>query len=507
MRPVLLAALTAISTDAFAQSVMVTEFMSNTLGNELTDEWIEIFNGTNASVNLNNWVLADEVADTVTLPSINVPSGGYVILTKDGPGFITQWGVGTLNTNVFTVNYGALSNGTDEIVLRNPAGAEVFHLAYDNDEDEGFATFLTPAIAGQTTWGTAAAPGVNRNGNDLSTFGLLGYESGDRSSDGFAFTAASGDVGSPLAGHYRLTALPASPSNVVISEVMFQSLNVGVNYAGDWFELYNPTGAAISLNGWHVRDGFAPADLWAFPNVSIPAGGKIVVTANPATFVATWHVGTVGTTVIGNGSVPSLGAEDELELLDASGNMVWSVAWDAPGVLGNGYGVFFTGSTYTARDWGQIGRRRVRLDGPDDVAGAAVGYQSGAFTADPAATTGALDRASPLAVAAGPVPIGPQLITTGACPGNETFTVSNLTHGGPWALVASSGTGTFTIPSGSCAGRTVPLSSAGIRLVGSWTADAQGNASRVLPIPLAACTFYATVIDLTTCQNTGPHGL
>ena len=490
---------------AWAQSVMVTEFMNNTLGNEATDEWIELFNGTASSVNLNGWVLADEVSDRVTLPSITVPSGGYVILTKDGPGFVQQWGVGTVNTNVFTVNYGALSNGTDELVLSNPAGVEVWHLAYDNDEDEGFATYLTPAMPDRTTWGTAAAPGVDRSGNDVGLFGELGYESGGASDDGFAFTAGNGDVGSPLAGPYRVAALPASPTTIVISEVMYQSLNSGLNYGGDWFELYNPGNAAVSLNGWHVRDGFAPNDLWAFPNVSVPAGGRVVVTANPSTFVQTWRVGTVGTTVIGNGSVPSLGAEDELELLDAAGNLVWSVAWDSPGSLGDGFGLFFTGATYTQRDWGQIGRRRIRCDGPDDVAGAPAGYQSGNFTADPVAFTGGADRASPLAVATTPVTIGPMMVTSGVCPGNTTFAMSNVTRNGSWALVVSPSLGTFTIPSGSCAGTVLPLAGQGIRLLGVYQADGSGRGSVTVNVPAVACGYYLTGVDLATCGDAGPH--
>jgi hypothetical protein len=496
--------LSLLSTDALAQSMMITEFMSNTLGNELTDEWIELFNGTASTVNLNGWVLSDEVVDTVTLPSISVPAGGYVILSKDGPAFISQWGVGTINADVFTVNFGALSNGTDELVLTNPAGAEVWHLAYDNDEDEGFATYMVPAIPGLAAWGTAAAPGINRSGNDLSTFGLQGYESGDNSSDGFAITSSTGDVASPLDGPYLRAAPALSPTTLVISEVMYQSVNTGVNYPGDWFEVYNPGNSAVSLNGWRVRDGFGTSDAWPFPNVSIPAGGKIIVTANPTSFVQTWRVGTVGTTVIGNGSVPSLGAEDELELLDPNGLLAWSVAWDSPGALADGYGLFYTGSTFTQRDWGQIGRRRVRVDGPDDVPNGPAGYQGGNFTTDPMAFAGVADRASPLSVA-GMVTVGPLMVVTGTCPGSVTFSMSNVTRNGPWALVASPALGSFNIPVGSCAGTALPLSGAGIRLLGTFNADGAGRGATTVNVPAVACSYYLVGVDLTTCEDTGPH--
>ncbi len=48
----------------------------------------------------------------------------------------------------------------------------------------------------------------------------------------------------------------------------------------DWIELYNTTGAPVSLTGWHLTDDRALPAKWTFPAVSIPAGGYLTVFAS-----------------------------------------------------------------------------------------------------------------------------------------------------------------------------------------------------------------------------------
>src|SRR3982750_1266967 len=58
----------------------------------------------------------------------------------------------------------------------------------------------------------------------------------------------------------------------------------------DWIELYNPTGSAVDLSGWKLRDS---SNTWVFPTgASIPAGGYRVVAAdgaNSTTLVSVLH--------------------------------------------------------------------------------------------------------------------------------------------------------------------------------------------------------------------------
>jgi len=45
----------------------------------------------------------------------------------------------------------------------------------------------------------------------------------------------------------------------------------------DWVELYNPKDTAVSLSGWSLTDRSGGSQKWLFPDVSIPAGGYLVV--------------------------------------------------------------------------------------------------------------------------------------------------------------------------------------------------------------------------------------
>jgi hypothetical protein len=45
----------------------------------------------------------------------------------------------------------------------------------------------------------------------------------------------------------------------------------------DWIELHNPTGAAVSLDGWSLTDDETYPDKWIFPARTIPAGGYLLV--------------------------------------------------------------------------------------------------------------------------------------------------------------------------------------------------------------------------------------
>ena len=48
----------------------------------------------------------------------------------------------------------------------------------------------------------------------------------------------------------------------------------------DWLEITNPAGDPVNLNGWYLTDDAANLTKWQVPNVSVPAGGTLVVFAS-----------------------------------------------------------------------------------------------------------------------------------------------------------------------------------------------------------------------------------
>jgi len=96
-------------------------------------------------------------------------------------------------------------------------------------------------------------------------------------------------------------------------------------------------------------------------------------------------------------------------------------------------------------------------------------------------------------------PSGPSLSVTGACPGTVTFDIAGAT---PFAGVALAygGAGSFTIPSGSCAGTVVDIASPTLATI--LGADAAGSVTFTAVIPAGACGLTVQAVDLGACAPT-----
>ena len=114
----------------------------------------------------------------------------------------------------------------------------------------------------------------------------------------FTFTQpATGEVQIAWAPGHGITDLASPPNNfaggewtyvldpkavfadkVVMNEIMFQAPSKQIS--DEWIELLNTDSAPINLNGWKFTKGVD----YTFPDVSIPAGGYLVVVADTAAF-------------------------------------------------------------------------------------------------------------------------------------------------------------------------------------------------------------------------------
>ena len=77
---------------------------------------------------------------------------------------------------------------------------------------------------------------------------------------------------------------PAKPvATVRINEILAANGNGLRDEDGDysdWIELFNFGAAPVNLNGWALTDAPDKQDLWVFPDVSVPAGGYLLVFAS-----------------------------------------------------------------------------------------------------------------------------------------------------------------------------------------------------------------------------------
>jgi hypothetical protein len=182
--------------------IAITEWITNPVGNDATDEWVELYNFGASPVDIQNWRIQDEDTDddVITTASLVIPVGGYVIIAKNKAAFEAQWLGGCASGVVIEVSGLTLANTTDEIIIKDASNTTVWSVAYQNDDAVGIAAQYTesPTFTNRI-WGSKIAPGVNRTGNDTAT-GTLGYENNDTTPDSNVMTSTTGDEGSPFDG-------------------------------------------------------------------------------------------------------------------------------------------------------------------------------------------------------------------------------------------------------------------------------------------------------------------
>lgn len=126
--------------------MLISEFMANNNGG-LADEdgahpdWVELFNATAGSVNLDGWYLTDTASDLkkFRLPSTNMPPGSFLVVFASGKSRATPGK--PIHTNF------QLSSGGEYLALVRPNGTEVV---------SEFAPTYPPQLA-DTSYGLAQA--------------------------------------------------------------------------------------------------------------------------------------------------------------------------------------------------------------------------------------------------------------------------------------------------------------------------------------------------------------
>ncbi len=179
----------------------------------------------------------------------------------------------------------------------------------------------------------------------------------------------------------------------------------------DWVEIYNAKSTALSLNGWSLTDTTGTPQKWRFPDVSIPAGGYLVVILDGKDIKSPAQYGYLHADF-------SLDADGEyLALRDATGAVVHEFSKLPPGSPFHSYGrnaqgnyVYFDQATPGAANTGTEFSAIVSAP----VASNPGGFLSAATTLTlTSATPGATVRYTDTTDAAGPTDGSEPTATTG----------------------------------------------------------------------------------------------
>ncbi|MCP3996200.1 MAG: lamin tail domain-containing protein [bacterium] len=272
--------------------IVITEIMQNpSMVWDSLGEWFEIYNAGNTAVDLAGWTVTDELNNTHEISgSLLIEPGNYLVLGRN-PDRAVNGGARVdyvTGTDVF------LFNSSDRLVLVDTSGKEIDRVAWDNG-----ATFPDPNGASMSLTNVNADNAAGRNWCSSTTV----FGDGDLGTPGWANSCGSAP-------------------GLVINEVM-QNAKAVSDANGDWFEIYNPTGSAVDLTGWTIRDDDSDSHTVAGPLV-VPSGGFLVIGRNGNTATN----GGVAVDYATGSEILLHNNFDELILIAPSGVRVDRVVWD-----------------------------------------------------------------------------------------------------------------------------------------------------------------------------------
>jgi len=247
--------------------VLINELLYDTTGDELSGEFIELFNSGPSSVDITCWTLSDqdgtEPYDCI-FPSMVLPSGAYAVV-------YSCWGKNDLDlsdnvAHLYIDSPVAIwTNTGDDALLVNATGAGVDYVAFGN------GTYIDGPKAG-LSW-----TGPNGTAPEGSTLARL--PNGIDTDAGSDWTART-----PTPGYFNEY---VPPDKVVINEFMPQPASDwnmdGTNDTDDeWIELHNGNESfPANISGFTLDDAAGGTAPYTVPRGTfIPAGGYIVFFGN-----------------------------------------------------------------------------------------------------------------------------------------------------------------------------------------------------------------------------------
>lgn len=213
-----------VNAKAANDQIVITEIMQNPNAvADATGEWFEVFNAGTATANLNGWTIKDNGSDSHTINNdVIIPPGSYAVL-----GINADTAVNGGVTLAYQYSGIALANGDDEVILVRPDNSIADEVHYD-----GGSQFPDPTGASMELSSAASDNNVGANWATATE------------------TMANGDKGTPGSGP---DLAPPTAADPIITEIM-QNPNAVADTDGEWFEIHNPGGIDLNLNGWQIKD-------------------------------------------------------------------------------------------------------------------------------------------------------------------------------------------------------------------------------------------------------------
>lgn len=255
------------------RSVIINEVAwAGTTSSLTSDEWIELYNATNATINITGWTLrAADGTPNITLNG-TIPAGGYFLLERDDENTVSDIPADQIYT-------GELSNSGEALTLRDGAN-QVIDTANGNGgawPKGSSSTYETMERVGtsaesDSSWVTNSS--AKRNGKNANGGNILGTP---KSSNSQIFTPTPTPVATPTSTPVptRVVIDPRPIINEILARPGFDWNQDGKTDVFDEFiEIKNLTAIDISLSGWKLS--ILNGSSFSLPNVTLKPGERVV---------------------------------------------------------------------------------------------------------------------------------------------------------------------------------------------------------------------------------------
>ncbi len=257
-----------------ARSIIINEVAWAGTTSSLTgDEWIELYNTTNATVNITGWTLrAADGTPSITL-SGTIPAGGYFLLERDDDSTVSDIPADQVYT-------GELSNSGEALSLRDGSGT-VIDTANGNGGSwpkGSSSTYETMERIGTSTesdssWLTNTS--AKRNGKNANGGNILGTPK-NANSQAATPTPSSTPVPTSTPIPTRVVIDPRPIINEILARPGFDwNQDRKADVFDEFVEIKNLTAIDISLSGWKL-DTVNGKKSFSLPAVTLKPGERIV---------------------------------------------------------------------------------------------------------------------------------------------------------------------------------------------------------------------------------------
>lgn len=198
--------------------ILINEIMYSPQSPE--PEWIELYNNSNAPVNIKNWKIADETSITspvvITTSDRIINAGDYLVIAKSNA-VIPLHPLIDSNKVLYLSGLPAFNNDADRVVIFNNASGIIDDVTYSS------------------SWGGSSRNSLERISSNKPSQDSTNW-----------MTSIDCEFSSPTRINSFGSVIAGNKNDLLINEIMFDPLTTSC----EWIEFYNNSGRYLSLNGW-----------------------------------------------------------------------------------------------------------------------------------------------------------------------------------------------------------------------------------------------------------------